>query len=83
MAGGEGDVAGWVPVAGRQPDGEGEREESVDCRGYVTPTRHGEGTILSMSRRVSAPSDGDGASMGLPTGGQKSSWKSTTMRAGL
>ena len=76
VVGGEGDVVGWVPVLCGDFEGEGEGEEGVDGGDYIAAVGDGEGAVLGG---VSCARQGcEGC-----TGGQKSSWRSTIIRAGV
>jgi hypothetical protein len=88
VVGREGDVVLRVPVFGADFQGEGQGEEVVDCGDYSAAGGDCEGAILWVGGRSVVVLVGDkrrrgkGDRRGL-TGGQKSSWRSTTIRAGL
>lgn len=89
MVRGEGNVVGGMPVFGCDAEREGEGEEAVYGRDYGAAVGDGEGAVLEdgvVSVVVFNKGAGwrqGGERGGELTGGQKSSWTSTTIRAGL
>lgn len=91
VVGGERDVGRGVPVLGCELEREREGEEGVYYGEDVTAVGYGEGAVLcGLGSFVLLLFDGEmgvvarqGGRLGVLTGGQKSSWTSTTRRAGL
>jgi hypothetical protein len=86
VVGGERDVVCWVPVFGADFEGEGEGEEVVDGGDYGAAIGDGEGAVLygcCVSGVVVGGGEWEWRGVVELTGGQKSSWTSTTIRAGL
>jgi hypothetical protein len=85
VVGGERDVVCWVPVFGADFDREGEGEEVVNCGDYGAAIGDGEGAVLYGCCVSGVVVGGEWEWRGVVelTGGQKSSWMSTTIRAGL
>lgn len=79
---GEGDVGCGVPVFGGYFEDEGEGEESVGRGDYGASVWDGEAAVLRCVRVRGAGGRVRWVGLGL-TGGQKSSWRSTIMSAGL
>ena len=65
-----------MPVFGRDLQGEGEGEQFVDCGEDGAAVGDGEGAVLTCVRGECKGERGS-------TGGQKSSWRSTIISAGL
>lgn len=87
VVGCEGNVILRVPVFGADFEVEGEGEEAINDGDYGAAGGDGEGAVLYCGGglvlcREGERGEGRMRGAGL-TGGQKSSWRSTTIRAGL